>query len=178
MRESVFRMAFKFFPCGKSLGAFPLALAGLVLLMGMASSSASEPMAQHPNFSFRKVKMHTLDRQLDRAAHPMVRFEQSRLNYGAITPEDFRERRGQYFDFFWRSQQTADVVVRFEFRQAALGPFVQTREFEYTGARGGYKTSFQITGDAFEEFGSTLAWRALLLVDDVAVAETRSYLWR
>ncbi len=131
------------------------------------------------DFQFRKTTILNNDsRPLPPDAHPMVRFERNLVEYGAITPEDIRERKGQYFTFFWKSKRRADVTLRFEYRQSTLGPFVQAREVSYPNVKGSRKTQIEIVGDDFLNDGPVIAWRALLIVDNRIVATTQSYLWR
>ena len=47
---------------------------------------------------------------------------------------------GSYYTFFWRARRTADVTVRFEYRQEKLHAFTQAREVRYENARGRYQT--------------------------------------
>ncbi len=137
------------------------------------------PVAIDDDFEFRKTTILNNDsRPLPPDAHPMVRYERSVVEYGAITPEDFRERKGQYFTFFWKSKRRADVTLRFEYRQGNLGPFVQAREVSYSNVKGNQKTRIEIVGDDFINDGRVIAWRALLIVDNRVVATTQSYLWR
>lgn len=136
-------------------------------------------MALDSAFEFRKATILNNDnRPQPPDTHPMVQFERELTNFGAITPEDLRERQGHYYTFFWKNRQAANVTVRFEYRQANLGPFVQAREVEYSALRpGSHRTKFEIIGDDFHLDGRVIAWRALLVVDGRIVASTESFLW-
>ncbi len=71
----------------------------------------------------------------------MVNFERQRVNYGAVTTiVDRLQLRGNYYNFFWRTRQSGPVTVRFEYRQANLGSYVQAREVAYNHPRGTMET--------------------------------------
>src|SRR5687768_6398464 len=75
------------------------------------------PLALDDAFSFRKTKTFLNDPELFRpTVDPMIAFERSRLNFGAVTQYDRRERYGHYFTFFWKARQQADLTVRLEYR--------------------------------------------------------------
>ena len=69
------------------------------------------------------------------------------------------------------------MTVRFEYRQANLGAYVQAREVAYDGTRGTMETKFQVTGDDYIQDGRVISWRALLIADGKIVGLTQSYLW-
>jgi len=108
----------------------------------------------------------------------MVSFERQRVNYGAITGTvDRLELRGNYYNFFWRTRQTGPVTVRFEYRQANLGAYVQAREVAYNKVKGAMETKFQVIGDDYIQEGRVISWRALLISEGKIVGLTQSYLW-
>ena len=143
------------------------------------------PLAIDPAFQFRKTKTFFLeDQQVTGIADPLneeqsIAYERKRLLYGAATPTDIRNRYGNYFTFFWRSQRPANLTVRLEYRQLKLGAFVQAREVDYPAARGSFATRFEVTGDDYLQQGRVSQWRVLLVADHQAVvALSQSYLWR
>lgn len=136
------------------------------------------PLALDDAFSFRKTQLFLNDPQFFKpTVSPMIAFERDRMNLGAVTEIDRRERRGNYFTFSWRAQKAADVTIRLEYRTERLGPYVQAREVRYANARGSMKTKFAITGDDYLEDGRVNAWRALLIVNNQIVGLTQSFLW-
>ena len=138
------------------------------------------PLALDDAFQFRKTKTFLNDPELVRQVQTqqeMIRFEQQRVNFGAITGNDRRERYGQYFTFFWRTARKGDVTMRFEYRQANLGSYVQARERDYPAAKGSFKSEFNIVGDDFLEDGKVTAWRAVLIENGKIVALNQSFLW-
>jgi hypothetical protein len=166
---------------------------------------SSLPVAPDPNFQFRKTKIFTLGAQVPKGLlrakaatnlsssttsatgksttpsaivqEQSLLFERSYRLYGAVTAFDQRQRYGDYFDFFWRSKQPANVTVRFEYKQEKLRAFVQAKELTYTGARGTCHSAFRVIGDEFANDGAVLAWRCLLIANQRIVAEKRSFLW-
>jgi hypothetical protein len=162
------------------------------------------PVAPDPNFQFRKTKIYAVEAQLQRnlarlktatsvsaassttnkttspstvTQEQSLLFERAYRLYGAVTPLEQRQRFGEYFDFFWRAKQRADVTVRFEYKQENLRAFVQAKELNYTGAHGTCHSGFQVIGDEFANDGHVLAWRCLLISNGRVVAEKRSFLW-
>jgi limonene-1,2-epoxide hydrolase len=98
--------------------------------------------------------------------------------YGAVTTSiDRMELRGHYYNFFWRTKQTGPLTVRFEYRQANLGSYVQAKEVDYATPKGTMETHFQVIGDDYLQDGRVISWRALLISDGKIVGLTQSYLW-
>lgn len=136
------------------------------------------PLALDDHFQFRKTKLFLNDPKFFKPAQdPMLMFERQRLNYGAVTEVDKRERYGNYFTFFWRSERPSDLIVRLEYRQEKLGSYVMAQEVPYTGAKGTMKTEFKVIGDDYLQDGRVVAWRALLIENGRIVGLTQSYLW-
>ena len=150
------------------------------------------PLALEPGaFEFRKEKLFFLESlnfsRLRPTDERSVAFERKRLLFGAVTPNDERDRYGNYFTLYWRTRRAADLVVRLEYRQSRLGPFVQAREVPYPGVGAGtHRTDFQVTGDEYQRDGRVSAWRAILIERSGPpgarggriVALTQSALWR
>ena len=137
------------------------------------------PLALDDDFSFGKRQITYLGpEQQDPTLSETAAFERRRLLWGAVDESERAERWGTYYSFFWKARRTADVTVRFEYRQPALGNYVMAMERTYPAARGTYRTDFQVTGDDFAEFGRVTAWRALLVVEGRVVALTQSFIWK
>lgn len=107
-----------------------------------------------------------------------VSFERQRLNWGSITYVDKLEKQGNYYDFFWKAGERADVTVRFEYRQMALGNFVRAKEVYFPEAKGTFKTTFNVIGDEYIESGRVSAWRVLLIVNGRIVGLRQSFTWK
>lgn len=136
------------------------------------------PLALDDRYQFRKVQEFLNDpRYTKPTVDPMVIFERQRVNYGAVTAIDHLQLRGHYYTFFWRTRQPGPVTVRFEYRQANLGSYVQAKEVSYASARGTMETRFQVIGDDYLNDGRVISWRTLLIADGEIVGLTQSYLW-
>jgi hypothetical protein len=136
------------------------------------------PLALDDHFEFRKTKLFLNDpKYFTLTQDATILFERERINYGAVDAVDRAARMGNYFTFYWRCTEKADVTVRLEYRQEHLGSYVQAREISYTGAKGTMKTDFKVVGDDYRQDGRVTAWRALLIVDGKIVGLTASYLW-
>lgn len=107
-----------------------------------------------------------------------LNFERNYRLFGAVTRLDQRQRFGDYFDFFWRTKQPADVTVRLEYQQEKLHAHVQAQEVSYHEVRGSQRTEFKVIGDDYLDNGRIIAWRCVLIVDGKIVAEDRSFMWR
>lgn len=137
------------------------------------------PLALDENFQFRKFKRFINQPELFvQTRDESINFERNRVNFGALSSDEVRQRQGTYFDFFWRAKRPADVTVRFEYRQAKLGNAVRAQETAVSGAHGTMKSSFAVIGDNYIWDGPVTAWRCLIIENNRIVAFTQSYLWR
>jgi hypothetical protein len=158
------------------------------------------PVALDPNFEFRKTKLFlmtedapqthqgsknrarsgdfTSSKAPNTAQAAAIIFERRYRLHGAVTKLDQRQRFGNYFDFFWRVKQPADVTVRLEYRQEKLHAHVQAQEISYQDVRGTNRTEFKVVGDDYYDGGRVIAWRCLLISGGKVVAENRSFLWQ
>jgi len=119
----------------------------------------------------------TSSKALNTAQAASITFERQYRLFGAVTKLDQRQRFGNYFDFFWRVKQPADVTIRLEYRQEKLHAHVQAQEVAYPDVRGAQKTEFKVIGDDYFDGGRVIAWRCLLINGGRIVAENRSFLW-
>jgi len=137
------------------------------------------PLALDDAFQFRKQKLEFYAPQVSVPnLSESVAFERQRREWGTVSETDRDLLYGNYFSFFWRATTEADVTVRLEYRQAALGNYVMAQERYYPAARASYQSDFKAIGDDFLEFGRVTSWRALLIVDGRIVALTQSFIWR
>ena len=166
---------------------FLAALAVTVLFAGCATppkpvfleKAKVLPVQLNSAFQFRKQQLFFNDpRTYVTTESESMRFFRYRINYGAVTPRDLDEVTGNYFAFFWRAHERADVTVRLEYRQAALGDYVMAQELYYPSAGGSYKSEFRVTGDEYLEHGRVTEWRVLLIVDGRIVAFRQSFMWK
>ncbi|EDY18993.1 hypothetical protein CfE428DRAFT_3651 [Chthoniobacter flavus Ellin428] len=136
------------------------------------------PLALDDAFQFRKQIVILNDPQvLKPSFDPMINFERTRLNYGALNSYERRSRYGHYFKFFWRSKRKADLTVRFEYRQQNLGAFVQAKEYHVKDAKGSYVSEFDVLGDQYIEDGKVAGWRVILIENGKIVGLNQSFLW-
>ena len=156
-----------------------------------ACTTPSEPLRQNPiaradvvplalsdDFEIHKVTKFLNDPRFQKPTdNQMIVFERQRVNYGAITGVDFIERRGYYFNVWWRAKRGADITVRLEYRQENLGSHMQAKEVRYPVAKGALETKFTVIGDEYKESGKLTAWRLLLIEQGRAVGLYQSFLW-
>ena len=138
------------------------------------------PLALDSDYQFRKILQSTTESfnpnaKLESQAGA---FERARLTWGTVESWEAERLRGDYFKFFWRTSRQSDVTVRFEFRQAGHANYVMAMERFYPQAKGSYRSTFEVIGNDFFEFGRVTAWRCLLIVDNKIVAFRQSFMWR
>ncbi len=160
-----------------------LAIAGCAAPEGPANKlekASVLPLALDEAFQFRKIQQTTVDntKVMPVTVSEATSFERARAYWGAIDGLENSARNGNYYNFFWRSKNPADVTVRLEYRQADLANYVMAQERYYPGTQGLRKTSFEVTGDDYYESGRVTAWRVLLIVDGRIVGFRQSFLWR
>ncbi len=108
----------------------------------------------------------------------VISFERNYYNYGAISQLKFDELRGNYTAVYWRTSKRANVTVRYEYYQTVLSNHVQAMERSYPNAYGSYRSTFNLIGDNYLEFGRPVSWRILIIVDKRIVAFCQSFLWK
>jgi len=137
------------------------------------------PLALNDNFQFRKVKLFYYNNlPVPPTTSETIAFERARLDWGIVNSYDREKLYGNYFNFFWRTSERADVTFRLEYRQSVLGNHVMAQERYYPDARGSFQSDFKVIGDDYLEFGQVTSWRALLIVDGRIVALKQSFMWR
>jgi hypothetical protein len=137
------------------------------------------PLELNDKFQFRKVKLDffNADPLPVTTSEPVV-FQRARLTWGAVGHYQVEQRYGNYFSFFWRTAERADITIRLEYRQAALTNYVMAMERYYPQAKGSYRSDFTTAGDQYLEAGRVSSWRVLLIVNGRIVALRQSFMWR
>lgn len=136
------------------------------------------PLALSDDFEFTKVTKFLNDPRFQPTTDDAtILFERQRVNFGAIMGADYIERRGYYFNVWWKAKRDADITVRLEYRQENLGAHVQAKELHFPHAKGSHETKFTIIGDEYQENGKLTAWRLLLIENGRAVGLHQSFLW-
>ncbi|HEY5705619.1 MAG TPA: hypothetical protein VIS96_08610 [Terrimicrobiaceae bacterium] len=137
------------------------------------------PLQLNDNYQFRKVQQFffNADPVPVTQSEPIL-FERQRMAWGAVNRFQLEQRYGNYYRFFWRTSERADVTVRLEYRQSALANYVMAKERYYPQAKGSYRSDFDTAGDEYLESGRVTSWRVLLIVDGRIVALRQSFMWR
>ena len=160
-----------------------LAIAGCAAPEGPANKLEKAnvlPLALDDSFQFRKIQQANVDntKLTQNTVSEAAIFERQRATWGAIDGMEITARNGNYYNFFWRSKNPADVTVRFEYRQVGLANHVMAQERYYPGAHGSRKSTFEVVGDDYLEQGRVTSWRVLLIVDGRIVGMRQSYMWK
>jgi hypothetical protein len=110
----------------------------------------------------------------------VVRGEELKRLYGAVTPAERRDRLGHYYTMGWNGpagREREPVRMVFEYRQAATGSKILRMEQSFEGTAKG-TAEFHVKGPAYHEGGRVLAWRLSMYRGAELVETKRSYMWR
>lgn len=170
-------------PAKLLFAALAVALAGCASTQPPLEKSASPdilPLSIDESFQIRKILTSVFDPEIIETptTNRAIQLERMRRTWGAVDAIEVAQRYGSYFTVFWRNKETADVTVRLEYRQAGLANTVLSMERTYPATRGSHRTTFEVVGDDFLEFGRVTAWRLLLVVDGRIVNFKQSFMWR
>jgi hypothetical protein len=136
------------------------------------------PLALSDEFEISKVTKFLNDPRFQKPTDDqMILFDRQRVNFGAITGLDYIERRGYYFNVWWKTKHQADLVLRLEYRQENTGSHVQAKEVNCPATKGLVESKFTVIGDEYKENGKITAWRLLLIENGRAVGLYQSFLW-
>jgi outer membrane biogenesis lipoprotein LolB len=108
----------------------------------------------------------------------MISFEHRRLLRGAVEATEQRDRFGNYFTIFWKTNRREPVTVRLEYRQGRTGLQVHVQETLVEKPKRANTTKFQVTGEDYHTNGKVSQWRASIVENGEVVAEYKSYLWQ
>lgn len=148
------------------------AFAAFLLAAGLASCSGPSALEVEP-YHLREITATAED-------EPMLRGEQMRRLYGAVSVREREQRRGQYYKVSWHDKEGVgggDVRVVFEYQQAATGSRVHRQVADFDSTTGSGETEFQVTGDNYLKQGRVIAWRCRLERGNRELARRHSYLW-
>lgn len=144
-----------------------------VLAAAAVSACASKPQG------FTKVKIYRLNPNARIVSvDPSIPFELRHYLYGAVTNEDREARRGNYYTFFWNTQDTTQPAkIRFEYLQSATGFAKKQKLVEIDKVAHSNITQITVVGEEFHKDGKVLAWRATLIQGGKEIAQEKSALW-
>jgi len=152
----------------------------LIALLGLFAFTSCATDNQNlcvDKFTLRSIK-------IEDSSQGMVRGEQQKRLYGAVSIEDHKQRIGQYYVVSWdlRNQKkitdwNGQAQLVFRFKQASTGSKVHTLSKLYPTEIKKGKWEINNIGDEFSENGRILAWRADLIYGGQAIASRESYLW-
>lgn len=140
--------------------------------LGVLSGCGSDPLLEVKPFHLRDLE---LVRELEQ---PLIRAEQQRRFFGAVSVAEREQRLGYYYTVRWRTPEVGERVrVVFQFRQASTGSAVREMEQAFGAGEEFGTAEFRIIGPDYLEGGRVLAWKASLFQGDEILATRRSYLW-
>lgn len=142
-------------------------------IMGVTSCGGPAPVLDVKVFHLKEI-----DPDIDESE--VVRAEELKRLYGAVSPSERRDRLGQYYTMRWTGpagRELDPVRIVFEYRQAATASKVLAVEQRFDGAAEG-TAEFHLIGEAYQKGGRVLAWRVRMYRGGDLVETKRSYMWR
>ena len=117
---------------------------------------------------------------------PMVRGDQQKRLYGAVTLKEHEARLGQYYEVRWnlkgKEHMATDskngALVIFRYRQASTASQLKLISKQYPAGQNNGKIDFQIIGEEYIQKGRVLAWKAELVLGGRVVDSKQSFLWQ
>jgi len=101
----------------------------------------------------------------------MVRGDQQRRLYGAITIEEHEARLGQYYEVRWDLKGKEHLLAQ------TLNSELKVISKQYPTDVTKGKIDFQIIGEDYKTNGRVLAWKAELVIDGKIISSKQSFLW-
>ena len=158
------------------------ALFGLIALTSCAADKHGYKHADKQNLCVDKFTLRSI--KIEDSSQGMVRGEQQKRLYGAVSIEDHKERIGQYYVVSWdlRNQHeindwNGQVQVVFRYKQASTGSKIHTLSKLYPVGIKEDKWEIKNIGDEYVKNGRVLSWRADLIYGGQAITSRESYLW-
>jgi len=151
---------------------FPITLLALVSLISCSSPTENLTVDK---FTLRDIKIAQNDT-------PMVRGDQQKRLYGAVTLKEHQQRLGQYYEIAWNltgkvEHPTEPVLVIFRYLRANTGAEVKIKYKRFPAGTKFGKFEIKIIGDDYLKNGRVLAWRADLVYGGKVLESRQSYLW-
>ena len=137
---------------------------------------------ENQNLNVDKFTLRTIKIEDNNSA--MVRGDQQRRLYGAVTIEEHKQRIGQYYTLRWNllnhpetKQEDKPVKLVFLYQQASTGNQIKTASKTYPLGTTQGKWAFNNIGNQYAKAGRILAWRADLIYGGQLISTKESYLW-
>lgn len=120
---------------------------------------------------------HFSEKERLRTEDQMIEFEYARRTHGVIENTEVRDRMGNYFSVFWKTETKNPATIRLEYRQGATGPKIYSKETFVPDPGRRNVTKFEVVGDEYHKLGKVTQWKVSILEDGVVVSEYKSFLW-
>ncbi len=141
-------------------------------MIAILSSCASKQTLQMDSFLLK-------DTNVERSLTSLLRGEERKRLYGAVSVKEQRERLGLYYTARWNDKELANVggVLKFEYLQHVTGASVQVMEHEIEPGQTKGSFDFKVIGKEYFTKGRVLAWRLTYWRSGKVIASEQSYLW-
>lgn len=153
----------------------------IIILLSLIGVSCSNKIE---NLTVDKFTLRNF--QIEDHNTPMVRGDQQKRLYGAVTLKEHEARLGQYYEVRWNlkdkehlaNNPSDGALVIFRYRQASTASKLKIISKEYPAGVKSGKIDFQIIGKEYAQKGRVLAWKAELVLGGRVIDSKQSYLWR
>ncbi len=153
--------------------------------------SHTPPVSNEPTIiHFGKVYEYVNDEShTQRTADAAAQLEQRYFNFGAVTRQQKKQKKGHYFTFFWKPRRPlTEGKVVWEYLQEHEANTVFTQEQPFARAHGWQASRFAVVGDQYNPRnkclepdcklgGRVIAWRLRIYENNTLVGETTSFVW-
>lgn len=149
-------------------------------MIALSGCSVENQNLSVDKFTLRSIKIENQD-------VAMVRGDQQKRLYGAVTIAEHKERIGQYYQVSWNvfdqpplsldNKWDKSTQLVFRYKQASTGSTVKTKSKSYPPSTKQGKWAFNNIGKDYAEGGRILAWRVDLIYGGQIISTKESYLW-
>lgn len=150
-----------------------------VLFLLQLPTGCTVPSSTGPVAITKVNPYHLHDSVREPAVTPMIRFEKERLLRGAINAENRKEKYGNYYTVYWKTDQPrVSTTIRLAYRQARTGPQILTKEVVVPSPKKKNTTRLEIVGEDYEKNGAVTQWKASVVQNGAVITEYKSFLWK
>ncbi len=164
-------------PESTMLKRFIIIIAGCFGVIGCSTDNQNLTVDK---FTLRSIK-------IEDSNSSMVRGDQQKRLYGAVTIQEHKQRIGQYYSFSWNllglpesaenSNKKQPISLIFQYQQAATGKHITSIKKTYSLGKTEGTWQFNNIGNDYVKAGRILAWRAELFRGEAMITSKESYLW-
>lgn len=144
----------------------------LLALAIVLSSCATNELLHVDSFHLRDIEVESFEAD-------MVRGEERKRLYGAVSVAEQQRRLGLYYRVSWNDPnlERQRGRLKFEYLQRVTGAKVQSVDYKIPDGESKGATDFTIIGEDYIRKGRVLAWRLTYWRAGTLIESKQSYLW-